>query len=60
MLPDNLTKTGWHTLLLGLTHRDTNLEQQKPEKIESEVRDIERIQSRKCTLAVQGGILGGS
>ncbi len=40
-------------------HRETSLEQQQTEKIETEVRDVDRIQSTKCTLAVQGGLLGG-
>ncbi len=48
-----------------VSHRDTYLEQQEAETIETEVRDIGRIlprrlyYSRKCTLAVQGGLLGG-
>ncbi len=39
-------------------HRDTYLEQQETEKIETEVRHVDRILI-KCMLAVQGGILGG-
>jgi hypothetical protein len=41
-------------------HRGTYLEQQQTEKIETEVRDADRIRTTlKCTLAVLGGILGG-
>ncbi len=36
------------------------LEYQQTEKIETELKDVDRIRIRKkCTLAVQGGILGG-
>jgi hypothetical protein len=45
----------------GPKHRDTYLEQQETEKIETEVRDVDRILiTEVCTcLAVQGGMLGG-
>jgi hypothetical protein len=39
-------------------HRDTYLEQQKTEKIETEVRDVDRIIVTE--FYVQGGILGGN
>ncbi len=44
----------------GKRHRDRYLEQQTTEKIETEARDVDRIEyCTKCTHAVQGGLLGG-
>ncbi len=40
-------------------HRDIYLEQQQTEKIETEVKNVDRIRITGCTLAVQGGLLGG-
>ncbi len=43
----------WH-------HRDTYLEQLQTVKLETEMRDVDRIRMKKmCTHAVQGGLLGG-
>jgi hypothetical protein len=43
----------------SLCHRDTYLEQQQTEKIETEVRDVYGRRITKDTLAVQGSRLGG-
>ncbi len=42
-------------------HRDRYLEQQQTEKIETEVRDVDKMQITKVYAmhAVQGGLLGG-
>ncbi len=36
----------------GFNHRNRHLEQQKTEKIESEVRDVDRIRISKCVPGV--------
>ncbi len=43
----------------GINNRNRHLEQQETEKIEFEVRDVDRIRITKCTNAAQGGLLGG-